>query len=1296
MGWKLVDVRTSPPMRARIILASGLATVTAILSTWLIIWLIFFRADVKLGIFWLGPGAGSSRYPALLFQKGDADAFGSEVPLQHKESAKGLLNSLRDYLEDRKGRPSIVYLCAAGTEAESGAVLATPDIFSGILPKASDLDQIELKSVIEEFKKHPGRRFLILDLGRIGTNRDLGVFGDDLVKAVKDLVPGDPAEFKKPEWRGFSIFCACAPGQWSWTSDADGRSVFGHYVVEALGRGREAGTVLDNRQLVAWVTSKVSRWVDRHRNHATQTPIVYGDTNLRLPFPRGLVGAGEDASKDDLQGVLKKLNELWALHKEYDRQGLFVLDPFHWRDFRLALLRAERFMRAELQTEASLALEDAEAAEKALRAVGEKAPFPSLALTLRATYDPERRKEFVAQGETFSALLAPRREKPPAPASPPANPPPPDPPTLAEVLDKEVNPLAPYAESQLIDWSHKFIGQLKAVKTGLDTKAWRDGPNARMMAEAMRVRKLAEEAASASWQPHPWVRSLVEKGDSERRQAQDQLFASDDHSEEIRKKLLAATGYYDQAKRCAEAIVLSRKVEADLPFLGDWYVRDNALNRVKRLNIEPLESIVKDARELNGLLESAMKSASREPAKELGKKTFELNGSFKNLARKHQEKWSQAHSSKDWRAIDNVLIVPGMDAAEREKLVNLSRKLGEAEDVVLRPPQPTKEELAKAQGKGDLVSDALARRLTFQSLAERWRRQRYGDPNSEWKAGASPRKVPDEAYELTASGMAVLEWCLLSIGGGEGIASKLDELKAEALKEAGPRSLTVPIRALRLSLAESRSINTENLNEPAPDLVWALERARLALPAWYDQATARKFAEEAVQIRLSDLFAWHAQRLLEDLDRERADRYLEAIPKSGQNREGYRTVRDRLAQLQDLEQVRFEHLSHAEIKFGEGKSSEMLEFRPRMSVRLPVGQTAFLMGNTDANKLSIRKDPNIPINWGTELFDIGGKNDDSKIAAYAFREDPMNEIDLRVTLTPLAFYRGHVFRAIPDSIALSLLATRQAYALRFKSFGLKNSPVQKKRKSLKDQFENHPTECYLHDRSNHTISLEITYRPRDPKERLRRVTVTATLKGAAIKIKELEDPILLDADKKVPVELRLATVNSEDFNEEGSPLEVTMKTFPEGDVVNKGTLKIKHTPTALWYDAEAWVEKGLVTVHISRRSDDPIAVEETCFAKVAGGQLMGIRHSNSKLNDFEPKEPKSWLLHGEWAEFVFSTGGGGEYKFSEGLIGATAGVNAGLKVKVHGFARVEPPVSGAPVPVAPAPGGIAPTAAPFP
>ena len=60
-----------------------------------------------------------------------------------------------------------MYLCAAGTEAESGAVLAMPDIFSGVLPKASDLDQIELKSVIEEFKKHPGMRFLILDVGRL-------------------------------------------------------------------------------------------------------------------------------------------------------------------------------------------------------------------------------------------------------------------------------------------------------------------------------------------------------------------------------------------------------------------------------------------------------------------------------------------------------------------------------------------------------------------------------------------------------------------------------------------------------------------------------------------------------------------------------------------------------------------------------------------------------------------------------------------------------------------------------------------------------------------------------------------------------------------------------------------------------------------------------------------------------------------------------------------------------------------------------------------------------------------------
>ena len=76
---------------------------------------------------------------------------------------------------------------------------------------------MSLRDVLDEFRKRPWqKKLLILDIGQISNDRDLGVFANDFTYRLKQELDKNPEP-------NFAVLCSSAPGQFSWCSNADRR-----------------------------------------------------------------------------------------------------------------------------------------------------------------------------------------------------------------------------------------------------------------------------------------------------------------------------------------------------------------------------------------------------------------------------------------------------------------------------------------------------------------------------------------------------------------------------------------------------------------------------------------------------------------------------------------------------------------------------------------------------------------------------------------------------------------------------------------------------------------------------------------------------------------------------------------------------------------------------------------------------------------------------------------------------------------------------------------------------------------
>jgi hypothetical protein len=585
----------SKPTLSWVILSATAFVIALVLLIWLLLWMSRPRAGIE---GWWVAQRGLA-LPVIGHQAEDLGRIvrtsGATPPRDLGYQA--LEESLRHRLASAGTRPVVISISAAGVSDDQGGYLLRPEpgSLAQYSPAGSRQSLLSVERLVDLFGEYPSRKkLLILDAGQVGSDRDLGVFANGFLHRLKSYL-----ETKRP--RGLAILCSSAPGQLSWTSEADRCSVFGSYV--ALGMSGKAtswdpsGRGLTVRGLHNYVRAHVKAWVAANRQ-AEQTPELLGDPEVNFPLPRaGIVrGAVANVAEKRAGGLSKRLDEGWVRRDTLQGRRPYRHTPLLWQQYLETLLRAERLIRVGDYDEAEDSLENLPGLEKKIvDAAGglPMDPFWSLGLLERHLADHpdaaqalstewgaangkvdqalkglvggteeaepsvEEKPRESAEAETRRPAEAEATKAAEAGTKDDATPPaggvapnrstkdavtPPRSPTPARAKPKGES-----VSSALVARADDFRPQYVEAQVLLwaDTFARRDlapyrfeGPRGDLLGDALRTRRLAEKAAASDERISRWIAPLVEAGDALRRRAQDGLFSGDTGRFEALARLL--------------------------------------------------------------------------------------------------------------------------------------------------------------------------------------------------------------------------------------------------------------------------------------------------------------------------------------------------------------------------------------------------------------------------------------------------------------------------------------------------------------------------------------------------------------------------------------------------------------------------------------------------------------------------------------------------------------------------------------------------------------------------------------
>jgi len=1015
--------RAIPKTRlALIVLAATFCFVLSSLSLWLACWLFFVRPDLNVLAIWVGPSPTSRSTTELFFQEQDARIFGPKA-IKRPESPGQVAESIREFLKSKGQRPAIVYLSVPGVGLlrerspsdpvdDPNRLPIDPEVIEGARAAGRSLAGMNLKDVLDEFRKRPWqKKLLILDIGQIGTDRDLGVFANDFTFRLKQ-------QLDKSSEDNFAVLCCCAPGQFSWSSDADRRSVFAHFVADGLNRAR------DVQELVVYVKKRVYQWVKTHRG-AIQTPISWRSpaANFLLPKPPietgifpiwGPTSRPPDSpwKKQEAQDLWKQLVGCYQKRDVYADQRPYRYAPLAWREYQETLLRAERLYRAGLFSEGGDVIKSVDGLEQELKNPFVAVPnngYPSLEMGLRIASDSGFHPEWGGDREWEHALAWPAMQRGPGsadgprrsdatkkqaapvaggmpvPASEPTQPVPgpaeqskgsnatekrgiipseiadqdhagaPEGgsrlPEILGMIGEGKNPWGTFVEGQLIDWAIEwtkfhpnpiFLSQRK---------------RAEVFCEALRVRRLAEQAASASWQTGPWSEALLQSGDAARRQAQDVLFAGDQDSDAALRHLKEAESAYERAIKYGKALDLIQEIRIEWPFLGGWKVRRAATSGPREF-FRTAEFIVNFANRIAKLDSRLDPGSPRESPSDARNADFEreyeaVRQDFEQVKGEFESALDAQHSSSSWREIDDLLGVPTIPSKVRKQLVETAVARSREDALQLSPkasqaadgksevkPADGKPEVKPADGKPEVKpADGKPEVKPLGSSSEPADDSPGGtsstDMSPDAEEGSEPEVVADPAFWAQANGMALLEWSLLTIANVEGMlpaGSKtrqgngpLDQLQTEITNagqidwksdptkayECNRDRISAKLRNLRSWLGDAcvtRANGLGGLEEVGDENHrnrLALQRTLIALPLplvddmRFKNPRFAKLSLELAGFHIRARLLQHARRLLDDFDANRAGIFLKmADGMANENPEVLKKVRQRVETMQ--------------------------------------------------------------------------------------------------------------------------------------------------------------------------------------------------------------------------------------------------------------------------------------------------------------------------------------------------------------------------------------------------------------
>jgi hypothetical protein len=638
----------------------------------------------------------------------------------------------------------------------------------------------------------PVKKLLVLDSTRIAADWQMGLLYNSFADGLQAAVDGANVP-------NLVVLNATSAGEVGWSSpEASYGSVFGHYFRLGLagaadGPGSKAkdGVTLD--ELASYLQKEVKQWVAENRADA-QTPQVIKPSNQQVPnfllakaapglLDRILSGkskaaTGSDDAREDRPGAAstQEVGLLWVKHQELRGRPAYRTSPLKWQAFEQKLLRLE-----ELSLAGSAYQGDYQAALKAARDLADeldRASFtalPALSLPLALNYRAkppeylavvdEEWKKFQAQG-TAPALDA----------------------ALRKIDDFGLIP-------EDLKPGPVELHFMRMLRRHLDS-GWRTAgsPLARAVGNAARVRALAEDAAAPTDErAQYWIKQGVDDADSNRRDAEDQLFVGNDSKSwgDAERKLVKAAG---DAKKVAEALAVRDRAWAELPYWGEWLTRRPRPGTADKAGDSKaaveLQSLIRAARALSDELvrpdsdradATALVDASRELGRNLEQSASELQRQCASLLDPNRR------DAANLRDISDVLATPLVSGELRNRLRSVFA------------------DLVRSPSKGESVGQ------TDQAKAGRGHLDRLQEWNEHPALAILQQKAPPssstvDAASFARSGELVREWL------GQAIP---DEVKKGLNKELPNRQLTEVADSLSRRAAVIRSEWSDLSEEPA-------------------------------------------------------------------------------------------------------------------------------------------------------------------------------------------------------------------------------------------------------------------------------------------------------------------------------------------------------------------------------------------------------------------------------------------------------------------------------------------------
>jgi len=738
--------RLTKPRISALILEGTALSVSLVLVLWLLLWFMWRSAGSGQIEAFFVPSEGALA-EEVLYQSIDIRRLrGSPTSNSRWETKPSELLEVVKGIVSEVGQALVIYVAAP-------VVAADPRAGGG----EASLDSVIalIKTVASESKRDV---VLALDLAQIDSDRDLGVFGNspyqDLAQRIREIPVGQ---------RSILILTSCAPAQKSWSADGLGQSAFSYYLRkglqgEALEWEPRSPGMVTSTGLHRYVLAHVSAWA-RKNCRANQTPMLIpvGNSPTKVALPRVLPvdvsktpvvdlanspvptassAPGEkQAAKDGPAPVDKEksapheqessprdslFKELLSEWKKHD--GLrdqqpppYRYFPGEWRFYQSTLIQAERRLRAawhdsdglnpssELLSSATDQRVSLEEHLKKQSSDEDEFPFHPGMTTKEGKKEIEEALAYltgIPMGGGSATLLQPTQGGAGKGIAPPA------PRCLRDVAE---GGYPRYLELQLPVWASLF------AETFRRPEYFKNSERADQLTQLVEERSKAEQALALDRRGTRYVKALIESGDRDRRQLQDQLFAASSgpggaQAGRFATQINRVKASYDAAlsviKVFHEAREVLEKIAAELPDLAEWSIRSRSHAMVgdRTVSGDPMtrsvENMIESVRRLIQVLDQETpggqgETSDIEPLRkwsaELKNLTQPAREALQALENDFEER-TRPEIANDWVARDLALRSPLLRFDRRT--VILKRVLDANEDVHVGPPEESATEAA--------------------------------------------------------------------------------------------------------------------------------------------------------------------------------------------------------------------------------------------------------------------------------------------------------------------------------------------------------------------------------------------------------------------------------------------------------------------------------------------------------------------------------------------------------------------------------------------------------------------------